>query len=91
MATATLPLLQISIEHMQSQYTQWSSLLQENPVAITEEGAVIGIMMSPEMYNQLRRIRAYLNIVALSHSLESCDVTAEEVYRMSREELETRN
>lgn len=91
MAIETMQPLHIALEDIYSQYSQWSGQLQETPVAITDHDVVVGIMLSPDMYNRLCRIQAYFDIVALSRSFRENDVTAQELYRISREELEARN
>jgi PHD/YefM family antitoxin component YafN of YafNO toxin-antitoxin module len=53
-------------------------------------GKPVGVLVSPEEYERLRQVQAYLEMVQLSHSLRDSEVTAEELLRASREELEAR-
>lgn len=46
--------------------------------------------MTPEEYQQLSKLRAYLEMVRLSQELRDSGITAHEVWEASRGELEAR-
>ena len=50
----------------------------------------MGVIISPEEYERLSRVRAYLEMLHLSRSLQENGVRAEELFRASRRELEER-
>ena len=49
------------------------------------------VLVSPEEYERLRQVQAYLEMLRLSRLLQDCDVTANELSRASREGLEARH
>ncbi len=68
-----------------------SSLLRQvdkGPILITRRGKTVGVIISPEEYENLRQVRAYLQMIHLSHALRDSGVTAAELYQTSRQELE---
>jgi prevent-host-death family protein len=60
----------------------------EQPVTITRRGEPVGVLVSPEEYERLRRVQAYLEMLQLSRSLQDSDVTANSLFQTSRGELE---
>ena len=61
-----------------------------NPVRITRRGKPVGVIIDPEEYERLRQVQAYLEMVSLSRTLRETDLTAGELYRLGRDELEGR-
>ena len=57
---------------------------------VTRRGKPVDVLVSPEEYERLRQVQAYLEMLRLSRLLQDCDVTANELSRASREELEAR-
>jgi len=64
--------------------------LNRGPVTITRRGKPVGVLMTPEEYQQLSKLRAYLEMLRLSQELAESGVTANEVWEASRAELEAR-
>jgi PHD/YefM family antitoxin component YafN of YafNO toxin-antitoxin module len=62
----------------------------ERPITITRRGKPVGVLISPEEYERLRQVQAYLEMLQLSHTLQDSDVTADELFQTSRQELEAR-
>jgi PHD/YefM family antitoxin component YafN of YafNO toxin-antitoxin module len=62
--------------------------VQKNPVYITRHGKPVGVLISPDEYENLRQVRAYLHMMNLSRTLRDSGVTADELYQTSRQELE---
>ena len=50
----------------------------------------MGVIITPHEYERVRQVRAYLQMLSLSQLLQESGVTAEELFRASREELEDR-
>jgi hypothetical protein len=50
----------------------------------------VGVLVSPEEYERLRQVQAYLEMLRLASSLQDCDTTADELFRAARDELEAR-
>ena len=68
-----------------------SSLLKEvakGPILIRRRGKLVGVIISPEEYENLHQVRAYLKMVNLAHTLRESGVSAAELYTASRQELE---
>jgi PHD/YefM family antitoxin component YafN of YafNO toxin-antitoxin module len=59
-------------------------------VTITRHGEPVGVLISPEEYERLRQVQAYLEMLRLSQSLQDSGVTAEALSQASRKELEAR-
>jgi PHD/YefM family antitoxin component YafN of YafNO toxin-antitoxin module len=88
--TETAREVRVSLDEAQSKFVHWLSQVGEAPVVITEGGAAVGVMVSPETYARLRRVQAYIEMLRLSRALKDSGITAEELFRVSREELEVR-
>ena len=50
----------------------------------------MGVIVSPQEYERLSQVKAYLQMLRLSRSLSESGVTAEELSDASRKELEER-
>ncbi len=64
--------------------------VQKSPIVLTRRGKPVGVLLSPEEYDRLRQFEAYSQVVKLSRSLRESGVSAAELYRTSRDELEGR-
>jgi len=64
--------------------------VQKSPIVLTRRGKPVGVLLSPEEYERLRQFEAYSQVVRLSRSLRESGVNAAELYRASRDELESR-
>jgi prevent-host-death family protein len=82
--------MSVPITEVHNRLSYWLKRLPERPVVITRRGKPVGVLISPEEYERLRRVQAYLDMLRLSRSLQDSDVRADELIRASREELETR-
>ena len=74
-------------------HNRLSSLLkkvQKDPITLTRRGKAVGVLISPEEYERLRKFEAYNNMIRLSETLRESGVNASELYRISRDELEGR-
>jgi len=72
-------------------HNRLSSLLkkvQNSPIMLTRRGKAVGVIISPEEYERLRQFEAYNNVVRLSQSLRESGVSASELYKAARHELE---
>jgi len=72
-------------------HNRLSSLLkkvQKSPVTLTRRGKPVGVLLSPEEYERLRQFEAYSQVVRLSQILRESGVSAADLYRTSRDELE---
>lgn len=64
--------------------------VQKSPIMLTRRGKPVGVILSPEEYDRLRQFEAYSQVVRLSQSLRESGVSAAELYRDSRKELDGR-
>lgn len=72
-------------------HNRLSSLLRDvekGPIVIRKRGKAVGVIISPEEYENLRQVGAYLQMVNLAHELRESGVSAGELYEASRRELE---
>jgi prevent-host-death family protein len=82
--------MRISVSKVHNRLSHWLNEVQNEPVTITRRGEPVGVIISPDEYERLRRVRAYLQMLHLSSSLCESGLTADELFRASREELEER-
>ena len=80
----------VSITNLHNRLSYWLKKVPERPVTITRRGKPVGVLVSPEEYERLRQVRAYLEMLRLSRSLQDSGATADELFLASREELEPR-
>jgi prevent-host-death family protein len=74
-------------------HNRLSSLLkkvQKSPILLTRRGKAVGVLISPEEYERLRKFAAYNSVLRLSQTLRESGVSASELYRSARDELESR-
>jgi prevent-host-death family protein len=81
--------MHISVAEARNQLSVLLRRAQKQPVTITRHGQPAGVLVSPEEYERLRRVQAYLDVLRLSQSLHDAP-TAGELLAASREELEGR-
>ena len=82
--------MRISVSEAHSRLSRWLKKVKDEPVTITRRGKPVGVIVSPEEYERLRQVGAYLQMLRLSGSLRESGLTADELFRASREELEER-
>jgi prevent-host-death family protein len=80
----------VSITEAHNRLSHWLEKIPERPITITRRGKPVGVLVSPEEYERLRQVQAYLEMLRLSRLLEDVDMTAQELSLASREELEAR-
>ena len=83
--------MDISIAEAHNRLSHWLKQVEQGKtLRITRRGRPVGVIIDPEEYERLRLVQAYLHMLSLSEALRKSGVTAEEVYRSSRDELEGR-
>ncbi len=80
--------MDISIAQAHNRLSDLLKKLKDGPITITRRGKPVGVIITPEDYQNLRQVQAYLKVVSLSHTLNESGVTAGDLYRASRDELE---
>lgn len=80
----------VSITEVHNRLSYWLKKVPERPVTITRRGKPVGVLVSPEEYERLRQVQAYLEMLRLSSSLQNSDLTTDELFQASRGELEAR-
>jgi prevent-host-death family protein len=80
----------ISITEAHNRLSHWLEKVPDRAITITRRGKPVGVLVSPEEYERLRQVQAYLEMLRLAGSLQDRGVTASELARASREELEAR-
>ena len=82
--------MQISITEAHNRLSHWLEKVPDRAITITRRGKPVGVLVSPEEYEHLRQVQAYLEMLRLARLLQDRDVTAQELFQASREELEGR-
>lgn len=79
--------MDISIADAHNRLSALIKQVQKGPISITRRGKTVGVLVSPEEYENLRQVKAYIQMLNLSHELRE-SASAAELYRASRRELE---
>lgn len=79
----------ISIADAHNRLSSLLKQVQKAPITITRRGKAVGVLIDPAEYEELRRVRAYLQLLAISREVKE-GPNADEIYRASRAELEER-
>ena len=82
--------MDISIAEAHNHLSSLLKLVGEGPILITRRGKTVGVLISPEEYERLSRVGAYLQLIDVSRELKEGS-SADEIYRASRQELEERS
>jgi prevent-host-death family protein len=80
--------MDISIAEAHNRLSSLLKQVEKGPIHITRRGKTVGVIISPDEYENLRQVRAYLQMVNLSRELYDSGVSAAELYQASRQELE---
>ena len=80
--------MDISIADAHNRLSQLLNQARKGPITITRRGRPVGVIITSEEYERLRQVHAYLQMVSLSHALRESGLTAADLYRTSRDELE---
>jgi prevent-host-death family protein len=81
--------MEISVAEAHNHLSSLLKRVTHGPVMISRRGKTVGVLISPEAYEKLRRVQAYLELIDISHELREAP-NADEIYRASRDELEGR-
>ncbi|MCI0520781.1 MAG: type II toxin-antitoxin system Phd/YefM family antitoxin [Chloroflexi bacterium] len=83
--------MDISIAEAHNRLSHWLKQVEKgNPIRITNRGKAVGVIIAAEEYERLQQAQAYLDMVRLAHTLRDSGVSASELYRAGRDELEGR-
>jgi prevent-host-death family protein len=80
--------MDISIAEAHNRLSHMLKQMQEGPITITRRGKPVGVIITPEEYERLRQVQAYLQMMRLAQTLRESSGTASELYQASRKELE---
>ncbi len=84
--------MDISVAEAHNRLSHWLKQVEQGEtVRITRRGKPVGVIIDPGEYERLRQVQAYLDMVTLSRSLHDSGLTAGELYRTGRDELEQRS
>jgi prevent-host-death family protein len=79
--------MDISIADAHNRLSALLRLVEKGPISITRRGKTVGVLISPAEYENLRQVRAYIQMLNLAHELRE-SASAAELYRAARQELE---
>lgn len=82
--------MEVTITEVHNRLSHWLKKVPERPITLTQRGKPVGVLVSPEEYERLRQVRAYLEMLRLSQALKDSELTATELHEASRAELEAR-
>ncbi len=80
--------MDISIAQAHNKLSDLLKKLKDGPITITRRGKPVGVIITPEEYENLRQVQAYLQMVSLSHTLNESGISAQDLYQTSRNDLE---
>jgi prevent-host-death family protein len=80
--------MDISIAEAHNRLSAVIKQVSKGPIHITRRGKTIGVIISPEEYERLRQVQAYLQMTSISKALHDSGLSAAELYQASRQELE---
>jgi prevent-host-death family protein len=84
--------MDISIAEAHNRLSYWIKQVEAGkPVRITRRGKPVGVIVDPEEYERIRQVQAYLEMVSIARTLHDSEISAGEIYRTSRDELEGRS
>jgi prevent-host-death family protein len=81
-------MLDVSIADAHNRLSALLKTVQKSPVRLTSRGKPVGVLLSFEEYEHLRRAEALSQVIEISHSLRESGISASELYQASRRELE---
>ena len=81
--------MDISVAEAHNRLSYLLKQVRRSPVTITRRGKAVGVIISPEEYEKLRKVAAFIELVEISREVRE-GPGAEEIYRLSRQELEGR-
>ena len=82
--------MDISVAEAPIKLYQLLQAAKQEPIVITRRGKPVGVIITPEEYTEMRKLRAYLEMLQLAEELRNSGTTAQELLQLSRAELEAR-
>lgn len=82
--------MDISVAEAQNKLSQLLQAAEQEPIVITRRGKPVGVIITPKEYAEMRKLRAYLEMLRLAEELRNSGVIAQELNQASRAELEAR-
>ena len=82
-------MLDVSIADAHNRLPALLKKAQKSPIRLTNRGQPVGVLLSLDEYEGLQRAKAYLQLITVSREIGQ-GVSADEIYRASRQELEER-
>ena len=79
--------MDISIADAHNHLSSLLKLVNNGPITITRRGKSVAVLVSPQEFENLCKVKAIIQMLNLSHELRE-SVGASELYRASRQELE---
>jgi prevent-host-death family protein len=79
--------MDISIADAHNRLSALLRQVEKGPIRITRRGKTVGVLISPEEYENLHQVKAYIQMLNLAHELRE-SASAAELYRAARQELE---
>jgi prevent-host-death family protein len=81
-------MLDVSIADAHNRLSALLKKVQQSPIRLTNRGKPVGVLLSLDDYEALRRAKAFSQVIELSRSLRESGLNASELYQASRRELE---
>jgi prevent-host-death family protein len=82
--------MDISVAEAHNKLSQLLQAAEQEPIVITRRGKPVGVLITPQEYAEVRKLRAYLEMLQLAEELRNSGTTAQELQQLSRAELEAR-
>lgn len=81
-------MLDISIADAHNRLSALLKKAQKSPIRLTSRGKPVGVLLSFDDYERLRRAEAFSQVVHISRNLSESGLSASELYQASRRDLE---
>ena len=82
--------MHISVAEAQRHLSCWLERVKQEPITITRRGRPIGVIITPDEYERLSKVKAYLDMLRVSRILNTREdrPSAIELFEASRDELD---
>lgn len=83
--------MNVSVTEARNRLSQLLTAVEQEPVVVTRHGKAAGVLLSLTEYAKLCKLRAYHEMLQLAEELHGSGAEAQELYRISRAELDARH
>lgn len=82
--------MDVTITEAHNRLSHWLRTVPDRPITITHRGKPVAVLVSPDEFDRLRQVQAYLELLRLARALRDTGLRADDLHEASRAELEER-